>query len=209
MSMTEANSNMNNFNFQDGKQTLKIYLTSIYEDLTSRKLLKNKREVFLTIEVFKDFMNLPSLVSNSLFRILDTKHKCKLTIDDFVEGITQILTAKKENYLSFLFTLCDFDGDGYMCIQDLNLVYFYMQNFSNKQKKYSFPEISILNKDYIMSNLDGKSLLDKAAFLLIFLNDKIIENLFNLILCGIPIIKESLNIISAHQINQNHHHTRN
>lgn len=204
MSMTDTNSNINKFNFQNEKHTLKIYLRSIFEDLTSRKLLKNKREVFLTIEVFKEFMNLPSLVSNSLFRILDTKHKCKLTIDDFVEGLTQILTANKENYLTFLFTLCDFDGDGYIYIQDLNLVNFYMHYFSNKQEKYSFSEISILNKDYTISNLEGKSLIHEETFLLIFCNDKIIENLFNSILCGIPIKKESLNIISTHQTNQNH-----
>jgi tRNA A-37 threonylcarbamoyl transferase component Bud32 len=191
------------FNLQKEEQPLRLYLTSLFEDLTSRKLLRKKCEVYLTVEVFKEYVNLPSLVSMGLYRIIDKNNKSKVTQEKFVEGMINILTATKENFLNIFFQLCDFDNDGYMYLEDLNLIYFYMSNFFSKDENHNCSEIFLIKKDFAFSNFDYNSGLDKETFEKIFHNNISNNNininktlqLFYLILCGIPIIQESLNII--------------
>jgi tRNA A-37 threonylcarbamoyl transferase component Bud32 len=195
-SKTENHTIFPKFNLESEEQTLKLYLLSVYEDLTSRKLLRKKCEVFLTVEVFKEYVNLPSLVSKGLFRILDSKNKSKVTKEEFVEGMTNLLSANKEKFLNLLFILCDFDNDGYLYLEDLNLIYFYMYNFSRKDKCLNFSDVYLIKKKHItFSNINYDSGLDKETFLKLFQNNNKIAHLFNLILCGIPITQESLNII--------------
>ena len=129
-SKAENNINFPKFNLEKQENPLKLYLSSIFEELTSRKLLRKKSEIYLKEEVFKEFFKLPSLLSIGIFKYLDKNNSKKISKEIFVEGMLNILTTSKENSLKILFKLCDFDNDGYIFLDDLNLLYFYSYNFS-------------------------------------------------------------------------------
>ena len=144
------------------KRSFKSYLREVWKDLKNRTpsihTKKSEKIKGITFEIFLNFYSLPLLIAKSLFKAMNNSLFNVLLIDDFVEGITDLFYCdikeyniysdnyyqKKESQL--IFKMCDFDNDGYITKEDLNLINIYLP-FPNLNWEKIFINKSAINYD--------------------------------------------------------------
>ena len=123
------------------KKSFKSYLREVWKDLKnrtpSRNIQKSEKIKGITFEIFLNFYSLPLLISKRLFKVMNNSLFNVLLIDDFVEGITDLFYYDEKEYNIFselynekesklIFKICDFDNDGYITKEDINLISLYI-----------------------------------------------------------------------------------
>ena len=123
------------------KKSFKSYLREVWKDLknrtSTRNIQKSEKIKGITFEIFLSFYSLPLLISKRLFKIMNNSLFNVLLIDDFVEGITDLFYYDEKEYNIFselynekasklIFKICDFDNDGYITKEDINLISLYI-----------------------------------------------------------------------------------
>ena len=136
------------------KKSFKSYLREVWKDLknrtSTRNIQKSEKIKGITFEIFLSFYSLPLLISKRLFKIMNNSLFNVLLIDDFVEGITDLFYYEEREYnlnseiynekeLKLIFKICDFDNDGFITKEDINLIKLYI----------AFPEEIINEKLFI------------------------------------------------------------
>jgi len=171
---------------------LSKYLVHLYKDLTSRE-----KEKELSCISFREYTLYSSFVAESLFRVLNKAKGSRLILEDFVDGISNILTSDMPRFLKFIFKLCDFDDDGSVNIEDIKLVFLYLEDSIEKNHiniRAQFESI-FKKSDYLFLS----ALKREEFFDLMKNNDKLINGLIRLIHKGLPISSDSLNILKMHR----------
>jgi hypothetical protein len=174
------------------KTLLSRYLVHLYKDLTSRE-----KEKELSCISFREYTLYSSFVAESLFRVLNKTKGSRLILEDFVDGIENILTADQPKFLKFIFKLCDFDDDESVNVDDIKLVFHYLEESSEKNHLNIRAQFdSIFKKsDYLFLS----ALKREEFFGLMKNNEKLINGIIRLIHKGLPISSDSVNILKLHR----------
>jgi tRNA A-37 threonylcarbamoyl transferase component Bud32 len=112
--------------FSEEKELLKKYLELIYDDLIKKE---NGKE--LTKLIFCSYLKFPSLVSENLFRVMNKSGGKVISLEDFVTGLSNLLTDDLEKIKKTIFLISDFEGKGEVCLQDLKLILRFLDSYSS------------------------------------------------------------------------------
>jgi len=71
-------------------------------------------------------MNLPGLIGDSFYRILDTNKDEYIDLNEFLNGLSRIYFGDFEDKLKFIFEMYDFDGNGKISKEDIRTMMSYI-----------------------------------------------------------------------------------
>jgi predicted Ser/Thr protein kinase len=188
---------------------LRKYLISIFKDLTSRKKTKEKKEIKLSKHIFREYVSLPSIISESLFRIMDNRKQGKLNTQDFVDGMVSLLTGEKEKLMSIVFEIFDLNMDGRVHIDDIKIVLVHLEKDKNISKDLANSPLMkkkhylIRDFDKLLAIKDPEKVLQLSSIGItekeygdLFSESLLISKILNNIYEGIPITHDSANIFN-------------
>ena len=117
----------------DDIQSLEFYLNNIFNDLNSRE--DNSREE-KSIEriTFIEYMNIPFIVGEKLFKIFNTSKNGLLNKKEFTSGIINLYSGSLEETEKMIFNLLDFDLDGIIIPEDARLLISFIKNLAISSK---------------------------------------------------------------------------
>ena len=138
--------------------TFSRYLIEIWRDLAHRLSEQPKGLEKLT---FSNYYELPGIISDRLFSVLDKNQDGYLDAKEFIEGM-MILFSESFNKLSqFIFRFYDFDHDGFITKEDVRVVLSYVPlQIKNKKSKMKFEQHEF--KDRVDSQNELYDLLNQA-----------------------------------------------
>jgi tRNA A-37 threonylcarbamoyl transferase component Bud32 len=111
-----------------------IYLKNIFSDLSNRESSDKKKKGIEKI-TFIEYMNLPFVVGEKLFNVLDINKNGKLENDEFIKGITNLYLGRLEDTQKIIFDMLDFDSDGIIIPEDSRLLIIFIKNLLNQQNQ--------------------------------------------------------------------------
>lgn len=148
---------MNEFRIQD-VESLTIYLKEVWKDLSGRSEIKEKGVNSIT---FSKYYQLPGIISDRLFALLDKNKDQHLDVHEFIDGFLTLFTEPYEKLVKFVFNFYDFDKDGYISKEDIRTVLSYVT--LNTQSKFGGMKFERENfKDRVESQDELQKLLDTA-----------------------------------------------
>jgi predicted Ser/Thr protein kinase len=188
---------------------LRKYLISIFKDLTSRKKTKEKKEINLSKHIFREYVSLPSIISESIFRIMDRRKQGKLSTQDFVDGMVTLLTGDKDKLTSLVFQIFDLNSDGRVHIDDIKIVLVHLERDKNISKDLANSPL-LKAKDYLIRDFDkllaskdpekelqsSETGITEKEYREIFSESHLISKIFKNIYQGIPITPDSANVFN-------------
>ena len=95
------------------------YFKDIYRDLSSRS--DNKAKGINKVS-FMDYCQLPGLLSERLFAVLDKDSDGYLTTKEFLTGLLRIYCSQFDQRMKFVFEIYDFDNDGLITKTDITTI---------------------------------------------------------------------------------------
>jgi hypothetical protein len=110
-------------------QSLEFYLTNIFNDLVSRE---NNQKDEKTIEkiTFIEYMNIPFIVGEKIFKVFNKSKNGFLNKKEFVSGIISLYSGSLEETEEMIFNLLDFDLDGIIIPEDARLLLTFLKNLA-------------------------------------------------------------------------------
>lgn len=112
--------------------TFSKYLIEIWRDLAHRSSDQAKGLEKLT---FSNYYDLPGIISDRLFAVLDKNKNGYLDPKEFIEGMLILFNDPFEKLIQFIFKFYDFDHDGFITREDVRVVLSYVP-LQGKFKKY-------------------------------------------------------------------------
>lgn len=165
--MLSRTSTFENENFNplvNEKESLQNYLTYIYYDLLTHEPVeedaKEDRETpsstkMMSLKVFKKYLTYASLVSEHMFRVFDKFTRGKLTLEDFSQGLIDLLTNEPKKLTKLIFEVCDFNWYNRVFLEDVKLFLIYLDPRRDGEYRYKYDK-SLLEEfeDIIYDNSD-------------------------------------------------------
>ena len=71
-------------------------------------------------------MDLPGLIGDSFFRVLDTNRDQYIDQMEFINGLSRIYFGEFNEKLKFVFDMYDFDGNGVISKEDIRMMLSYV-----------------------------------------------------------------------------------
>ena len=172
---------------------LEVYLDDVWKDLSERD---TKAGLGLTKNIFFKYYNLPLIISERLFKVLDVNNHLSLTEDDFVSGLLNLFLGDYKALVKIMFNMYDYDRDGKISRKDVKIVFNYIPLKQNEiyqrykikyegdninERKESMNEINkvldkifeeeYIDEDYFKYSIENIN-SDLFIFLLVFLYEK-------------------------------------
>ena len=169
---------------------LEVYLEDVWKDLSERD---TKKGIGVTKTVFISYYNLPLIISERLFKVLDANNHSSLSEEDFVSGLLNLF---HKSLVKIMFNMYDYDRDGKISRKDVKIVFNYIplkpneiyQRYKIKyegdninDRKESMNEINkvldkifeeeYIDEDYFKYSIENIN-SDLFIFLLVFLYEK-------------------------------------
>lgn len=91
------------------------FLKDIYRELST-----NKEGV--SIEIFREFINLPSFIADKIFKVLDCDKDNYLNSSEFLKGMREFYNGDFQKLTKFIFDIYDFDKDGKLFYDDVKQI---------------------------------------------------------------------------------------
>lgn len=113
--------------------TFETYLKKIFNDLAKRDWTEKEGKEIEKIS-FIEYMNLPFIVGEKLFNIIDKNRNGYLSQTEFVTGILSLYGGGLEETQKIIFDLLDFDNDGIIIPEDSRLLISFIKNLANPPK---------------------------------------------------------------------------
>jgi hypothetical protein len=179
----------------DDEQLLQKYLSFLFYDLMSRD---EKSELNGLYKVyFHDFLRLPLVVAENLMRIFTGGQKSYIKKDQFIAGLYSYLTADFYSLTKFFYKICDFDNDGVIQVADLMLMlnYLFLDNYPPQVKQF---QISMKN------SFTSYNKLSIPQFTTLLINKNIIFDVLQILLNGVPITKDSIDVLKIEELKKLH-----
>ena len=172
---------------------LEVYLEDVWKDLSERDA---KNGLGLTKKIFLKYYDLPLIINERLFKVLDVNNHSSLTEDDFVTGLLNLFLGDYKALVKIMFNMYDYNRDGKISKKDVKIVFNYIPLKQNEiyerykikyegdninERKESMNEINkvldkIFEEDYIDEDYFKYSIeninSDLFIFLLVFLYEK-------------------------------------
>ena len=95
------------------------YFRDIYKDLCSRSDDKQKGVNKIS---FLDYCQLPGLLTERLFAVLDNDKDNYLSQKEFLSGLLRIYCSQFDQKMKFVFDIYDFDSDNYISKTDITTI---------------------------------------------------------------------------------------
>lgn len=176
-------------------ELMKLYFREIYKDLITKADANNPPKVSKII--FMEYINLPLIISEKLFISFDHDKDGYLSLKEFVKNLTDLYTGTFEEVMAIIFSLLDFDLDGFIIPQDVKLLLSYLP--LNIKNEYKFQMASLSEIDGIILQLfNGRRNLNLTEF--IYATENHHSDAFLQILCFLyerkPFTNQSIKIIS-------------
>jgi len=109
--------------------SFELYLKNIFSDIAKPEW-KEKEQKGINKLSFIEYMNIPFIVGEKLFKALDKSKKGFLTKNEFVNGIISLYVGDLEETQKMIFSILDFDSDGIIIPQDSRLLISFIKNLS-------------------------------------------------------------------------------
>ena len=113
----------------DNLDAFSKYLIEIWRDLAHRSSDESKG---LEKLIFSNYYDLPGIISDRLFAVLDKNQNGFLDPKEFIEGMSILFSEGFTKLAQFIFKFYDFDKDGLITKEDVRVVLSYVP----LQKKY-------------------------------------------------------------------------
>ena len=104
-------------------EALECYLQDVWKDLSERE---NQKGFGLTKFTFCSYYNLPIIICERLFKVLDTKDHSYLSQNEFVEGLINLFLGDYKTLIHIMFCLYDYNKDGKVTRNDIKIVFNYI-----------------------------------------------------------------------------------
>ena len=150
---------ISSFKVQD-KNIFKIYLKEIWADLSQRN--NDNQSSGITKITFSSYYQLPGLILDRLFNVLDSNKTGYLESSEFISGMTILFCEEFDLSSKFIFDFYDFDKSGKISKEDIRTVLSYVslsQEIQNyKDRVHSQEELyNILEKCF--SKIKGEKMV--------------------------------------------------
>jgi len=172
---------------------LEVYLEDVWKDLSERD---PKKSIGITKQLFLNYYNLPLIIGERLFKVLDTNNHSSLSEEDFVSGLLNLFLGDYKTLVKIMFNIYDYNKDGKISKKDVKIVFNYIplkpneiyQRYKIKyegdninDRKESMNEINkvldkifeedTIDEDYFKYSIENIN-SDLFIFLLVFLYEK-------------------------------------
>jgi len=172
---------------------LEVYLEDVWKDLSERD---PKKSIGITKQLFLNYYNLPLIIGERLFKVLDTNSHSSLSEEDFVSGLLNLFLGDYKTLVKIMFNIYDYNKDGKISKKDVKIVFNYIplkpneiyQRYKIKyegdninDRKESMNEINkvldkifeedTIDEDYFKYSIENIN-SDLFIFLLVFLYEK-------------------------------------
>ena len=172
---------------------LEVYLEDVWKDLSERD---PKKSIGITKQLFLNYYNLPLIIGERLFKVLDTNNHSSLSEEDFVSGLLNLFLGDYKILVKIMFNIYDYNKDGKISKKDVKIVFNYIplkpneiyQRYKIKyegdninDRKESMNEINkvldkifeedTIDEDYFKYSIENIN-SDLFIFLLVFLYEK-------------------------------------
>ena len=172
---------------------LEVYLEDVWKDLSERD---TKKGIGVTKTIFFKYYDLPLIISERLFKVLDVNNHSSLSEEDFVTGLLNLFLGDYKSLVKIMFNMYDYDKDGKISKKDIKIVFNYIplkpseiferykikyEGDNINERKESMNEVNkvldkIFEEDYIDEDYFKYSIeninSDLFIFLLVFLYEK-------------------------------------
>ena len=123
-----------------------LYLSEIWQGLTKEVHSLDNKVNGINLFAFNKYYNLPGLIGQRLFNILDSDNNGSLSPKEFITGMCTIFCEEIDSLIQFIFNFYDFDGDEFITFDDVHAVLSYLPviiiYIFNYTKLYQFYNIN-------------------------------------------------------------------
>ena len=102
---------------------LEVYLEDVWKDLSERD---PKKSIGITKQLFLNYYNLPLIIGERLFKVLDTNNHSSLSEEDFVSGLLNLFLGDYKTLVKIMFNIYDYNKDGKISKKDVKIVFNYI-----------------------------------------------------------------------------------
>lgn len=113
-------------------QSFHFYLNNIFYDICTTDRKTNHKYVEKVL--FIEYMNIPYIIGEKLFKIFNKEKKIGLDMEEFVKGIISLYSGSLEEIEKMIFNLLDFDLDGIILQEDARLLIAFLKNLAINPK---------------------------------------------------------------------------
>ena len=103
-----------------------LYLSEIWQGLTKEVHSLDNKINGINLFAFNKYYNLPGLIGQRLFNILDSDNNGSLSPKEFITGMCTIFCEEIGSLIQFIFNFYDFDGDEFITFDDVHAVLSYL-----------------------------------------------------------------------------------
>ena len=116
----------------ENQPAFQSYLRQVWKDLSGRSEDKDKGVNKIT---FSKYYELPGIISERLFSVLNTNKTNFINCNDFIDGMVTLFSGDLDKLIQFIFKFYDFDKDGKVSKEDIRIVLSYVPLNTKKLKK--------------------------------------------------------------------------
>ena len=109
------------------------YLKQVWKDLNSRSGDESSKG--LDKVTFKQYYNLPGIISERLFSVFDSENTGYLSLQNFTEKMLILFSSDLDKLLQFILDFYDFDKDGKITKEDVRIVLSYVPIYKKRKNK--------------------------------------------------------------------------
>lgn len=176
--------------FKKEKELLKKYFELVYDDL-----VKKENENELTNLIFCSYLKFPSIFSENLFRVINKSRGDKIPLEDFVDGLSEMMTEDIEKLIKIIFLIADFEEKGEVCVQDFKVILrfvdsYFTPNSSTDSLEKQFEALFETSEFYFLPRLGQ---FDFSS--IVKINENFLQNLIETLMRGFPLTTSSILIL--------------
>ena len=103
-----------------------LYLSEIWKQLSKEANPPNDINLGINIFAFNKYYNLPGLIGQRLFNLMNINKKGYLSPKEFITGMCTLFCEEINSLINFIFKFYDFDEDDFITFDDIHAVLCYL-----------------------------------------------------------------------------------
>ena len=103
-----------------------LYLSEIWKQLSKEANPPNDINLGINIFAFNKYYNLPGLIGQRLFNLMNINKKGYLSPKEFISGMCTLFCEEINSLINFIFKFYDFDEDDFITFDDIHAVLCYL-----------------------------------------------------------------------------------
>lgn len=128
---------------QPQSQLFARYLEEVFIQLSNQSKthstnLKGNKTKDIDSLSFSKYYELPGMISKRLFAVFDSDNNDYLSFSEFVTGMLNLFTSDFKHMARIIFTIYDFDKDGFISKEDIKVVFSYIPTKESSVKQESY-----------------------------------------------------------------------